>query len=448
MEAKPISKTLKVKEERVVDNDDSMTLAQFSQTKRSSKAPPTAIAYHQKSPLSSKRKRNVTDEDRAKLSAIRRAEEVQAKLDPKFPSFVKSMVPSHVATGFWMGLPAQFCSMYLPKQDAVIFLIDEDGNEYTTKFLPEKTGLSGGWKGFSSAHKLVVGDALVFQLIKTTKFKVYILRAYDLAEVDGALGLLGLDSHGKQSDPSKGTKATDRSTKKRPKSFPLTVLKGSIRRPRTPITGPKFALPDEQTGNDSEEVDSEVVEGNRSIVEIKEKKVADEFTIVVNGSVIDPELSDSVRGKYCELCVSQKAILHEHLLVGSNCKLVAGIISETVNIADAIRASKLSTFPDQFKIWEKSLRAFEELGMNVGFLQSRLRQLVGIAFESEEAREAKKYKQAVHGQAVAEEEIKTLEMKLVELKEGSKVLDEKIETLKVKAQQHEMMFIAGVSAPW
>lgn len=36
----------------------------------------------------------------------------------------------------------------------------------------DKTGLSGGWRGFSIAHKLLEGDALVFQLIKPCKFKV------------------------------------------------------------------------------------------------------------------------------------------------------------------------------------------------------------------------------------------------------------------------------------
>ena len=51
-------------------------------------------------------------------------------------------------------------------------LVDEDGDEWQTKYLPRKTGLSGGWKGFAQDHKLVDGDALVFQLIKMTVFKV------------------------------------------------------------------------------------------------------------------------------------------------------------------------------------------------------------------------------------------------------------------------------------
>jgi len=51
-------------------------------------------------------------------------------------------------------------------------LVDEDGNEYSTIYLQRKSGLSGGWKAFAVAHDLADGDALIFQLIKRTTFKV------------------------------------------------------------------------------------------------------------------------------------------------------------------------------------------------------------------------------------------------------------------------------------
>lgn len=73
---------------------------------------------------------------------------------------------------FRQGLPSQFCELNLPKHDSIITLIDETGDEHPTRYLPRKTGLSGGWKGFSIAHELVDGDALVFHLISATKFKV------------------------------------------------------------------------------------------------------------------------------------------------------------------------------------------------------------------------------------------------------------------------------------
>ncbi|PWA52361.1 B3 DNA binding domain-containing protein [Artemisia annua] len=102
-----------------------------------------------------------------------------ASLPSELPSFVKAMLPSHVAGGFWLGLTKQFCDADLPKHDETIVLVDEDGQEFNTKFLVGKIGLSGGWRGFSIAHKLLEGD-------------VYIVRVHGLNEIDGALGLLNL----------------------------------------------------------------------------------------------------------------------------------------------------------------------------------------------------------------------------------------------------------------
>lgn len=72
------------------------------------------------------------------------------------------------------GLPVQFCKTYLPKHDETVYLVDEQEEEYLTKYLALKTGLSGGWRGFSIEHKLVDGDALVFHLIEPAKFKVHL----------------------------------------------------------------------------------------------------------------------------------------------------------------------------------------------------------------------------------------------------------------------------------
>lgn len=70
------------------------------------------------------------------------------------------------------GLSRKFCTDNLPKRDTMIVLEDESGNKYDTKYLVEKIGLSAGWRGFSIAHKLVEGDALVFHLVTLSKFKV------------------------------------------------------------------------------------------------------------------------------------------------------------------------------------------------------------------------------------------------------------------------------------
>ena len=70
------------------------------------------------------------------------------------------------------GLPSHFCNNNLPRNDGTLTLVDEEGEEYPTVYLARKVGLSGGWRGFSIEHGLVDGDALVFQLIQPTKFKV------------------------------------------------------------------------------------------------------------------------------------------------------------------------------------------------------------------------------------------------------------------------------------
>lgn len=60
----------------------------------------------------------------------------------------------------------------MPKNDEMFTLVDEEGQDWPAKYLGEKNGLSGGWRGFSIDHNLVDGDALVFQLVTPTEFKV------------------------------------------------------------------------------------------------------------------------------------------------------------------------------------------------------------------------------------------------------------------------------------
>ncbi|XP_030950929.1 B3 domain-containing protein At5g42700-like [Quercus lobata] len=126
------------------------------------------------------RQRNLSNLVLASPEAIAEADEKAEKLvsglPPGYPILTKSMQPSHVAGGFWLGLPVDFCKLNLPSRDDVMTLIDEDGDEYPTIYLARKRGLSGGWKGFAVAHHLVHGDAVVFQLIGRTTFKVYIIR--------------------------------------------------------------------------------------------------------------------------------------------------------------------------------------------------------------------------------------------------------------------------------
>lgn len=70
------------------------------------------------------------------------------------------------------GLPRAFCLEHLPKKDTPMTLIDERGEESPTLYLAEKNGLSAGWRGFAIDHELVDGDAVIFELVSRTTFKV------------------------------------------------------------------------------------------------------------------------------------------------------------------------------------------------------------------------------------------------------------------------------------
>ncbi|KAG6542705.1 hypothetical protein Mapa_015864 [Marchantia paleacea] len=110
----------------------------------------------------------------AKSEAAVRASEIKTH----HPSFVKAMLKSHTSGGFWLGLPSDFCITHFRKDELVI-LEDEDGLEWETIYLHHKKGLSGGWRGFSIDHDLEDGDAVVFELVKPSRFKVHITRAVE-----------------------------------------------------------------------------------------------------------------------------------------------------------------------------------------------------------------------------------------------------------------------------
>lgn len=117
--------------------------------------------------------RGITNE-KARHEAIDAAQEIEKDL--KNPAFVKPLLHSHVASCFWMGLPKKFCDDHLPKTDTTFVLEDEHDREWESVFLANKTGLSGGWRGFSLDHDLRDGDVALFELIAPKRFMVYIIR--------------------------------------------------------------------------------------------------------------------------------------------------------------------------------------------------------------------------------------------------------------------------------
>ncbi|XP_056161037.1 B3 domain-containing protein Os01g0234100-like [Syzygium oleosum] len=377
--------------------------------------------------------------------AVERAKRVQSTLSPEYPVMVKHMLPSHVTGGFWLGLPKKFCDSHLPQQDVTITLEDETGKGYETKYLGAKSGLSGGWRGFSIAHNLQEGDALVFQLVKPTRFKVYIVGRSNFDDVDGALGLLSLDPCLKTGDSENGCKTCEISdddywkplTKENP---PENSQNDDLRACNA------LALPvADQVESDPGDPVSEVLDGirfSKKFIDFKDVRSVENFEIIANDLVIDSELSNHFRLKYYELCRSQKSYLHGRLLEGLNYKLAAGIISETVNVADAIRASRITTTMKEFDIWRKTLKAFQDMGMDVGFLRARLERLLELAMRSN------RYREADSERSQAEEERSRLEAKLAEVREAISKLDDEIESLRRGSDDLEMTFKEVASAPW
>ncbi|XP_071724985.1 B3 domain-containing protein Os01g0234100-like [Rutidosis leptorrhynchoides] len=388
-----------------------------------------------------------------KSPAMIRAEEVQMNLEPDLPSFAKSLVRSHVGSCFWMGLPGPFCKTHLPHEDGTVTLEDENGNEFKIKYIAYKTGLSAGWRQFCMAHNLLEGDVLIFQLIGPKRFKVYIIRAHDMSELDGALGLLNLEAQITQND-AEAVSASRKSTKKKRKSLPLANMQKENRKSRKHKSSAPFKnMPQaaEQSEIDSEEIGSEVLEGHKLATptfQFNDVKSLEDFCILVDGLVIDSELQDNTRDKYYDLCCSQNAFLHENLIPGINYKLIIGTISETVSIANALASCKLTTSREEFSGWERSLKAFELLGMKIGFLHSRLCQLANLALESEGASFTRRYMEAKIERTRAEEEIKSLEEKHEELKDASEKYDAELKRLKTKADCYELKFQDEVTAPW
>ncbi|KAF6176156.1 hypothetical protein GIB67_023447 [Kingdonia uniflora] len=78
---------------------------------------------------------------------------------------------TYLFSSFVHRIPTPFCKSYLPKQNIDITLVDEDMEELIVQFLHEHRRVKG-WGVFSTAHKLVEGDALVFLLVNSTEFQV------------------------------------------------------------------------------------------------------------------------------------------------------------------------------------------------------------------------------------------------------------------------------------
>ncbi|KAK3159627.1 hypothetical protein QOZ80_1BG0049010 [Eleusine coracana subsp. coracana] len=372
-------------------------------------------------------------------SAMARAQEVQAKLPTRHPSFVKEMLKSHVVQGFWLGLPAKFCNKHLPMSDTTIVLEDENGDNHDTTYLAAKQGLSGGWRGFAIKHFLKVGDVVVFELVdlgleeEVPKFKVYIIRANEFTTADGAVSLLNLEVC-KKGKLLKEEESGGNLLKYEEDPKVNTVHSG------VPLI-------------DANGIVSEAIDDIRMLdsdIEFEDVTSFSNFNIVVDRLVIDCKFHDHMRWTYYELCSSQKAFLNKHLLKQLNLTLVVGVIMETINVAEGIRACKgEASRGEDFLIWKKTLESFELLGMDVAFLLKRVNALLRLQTQSRNASdEWQKYEELRLDSARATKKVKTLELQLSGVKDVLQKMDADMQEMVSSAKKRDLAMQELASAPW
>ncbi|KAM3364345.1 hypothetical protein ACQJBY_014594 [Aegilops geniculata] len=341
------------------------------------------------------------DEDLVPMVAAVNCKKTCASVQGNFGSAME-----RAEEGFWLGLPSGFCNKHLPKKDATIVLEDEDGHNYDAKYLGAKQGLSGGWRGFAINHDIMV----------------YILRANNFTTTDGALGLLCLEA-GKEKI-LKEERSIDVKSKE----------------------NPKFRSDGFNPASDS------ITDGIRfsdTAIGFDDVKSFSNFNIIVDGLVIDCKFPDHLRKTYYELCCAQESFLHKDLLKQLNLTLAMGVIMETINIAEGIRACKAhASSHEDFVVWKKTLEAFELLGMNVGFLLKRIDDLLSLSARPRDPAEHEGYKEMKLERARAGAKMKELESRMSSVKDTLKKTDVEMEEMESSAKRTDEMLRRLATAPW
>ncbi|PWA59524.1 B3 DNA binding domain-containing protein [Artemisia annua] len=190
-----------------------------------------------------------------------------------------------------------------------------------------------------------------------------IRRSGGLQLVDGSVSLMNVEAQAEQMALVASTSGSMR--REHTESLSLTVVP---KKPRTPRIR-----------------DSRVLEYSRPLnPAFKDVKTFIDFKIIYGGLCIDNELSEDLRSTTIGYAFRRSNFFMMARLPEGLCpKLVAGMIGETVSIAAKIKNTKLTTAKEELKTWDSILKAFELLGMKVGFLRDRKHLLATFLFESE-----------------------------------------------------------------
>ncbi|CAM0870205.1 unnamed protein product [Alopecurus aequalis] len=347
------------------------------------------------------------------------------------------------------GLPAGFCKNNLPEDDVDIVLEDEEGKPYDTKYKAKKTGLSGRWKRFAVQHDLKVGDALVFQLVQPTHFKVYIIRENTFTATDGALGLLSLDTSMDKNTISK--KEEEQRSKKDTKSKKVPRKK----KKKVPEVVTRV-ISNKPSSDDSDNLASEEAAGgvrNRDLDIgdfVAVKSPMDHFKILVSdGSVIGHVvLPDRLRMIYYSLCHARKAFLHRHLPKEPSIELAVEMIVRTADIAEGIMAASTSSLHD-LAMWRKNLESIKSMGMDVAFMIERIDDLIGLICAPSTMEETDRYKNLKLEQAGLARQMRDFELRLSILKDGVRKMDVEMKEMEEAGMKKKDQAVRKLAAaPW
>ncbi|KAI3897325.1 hypothetical protein MKW92_046994 [Papaver armeniacum] len=293
--------------------------------------------------------------------AEKQARKIKFSLDRSTPSLIRIMKRSHVSGCFWLKM-------------------------YNVTYIPDRTALSGGWKGFAEDHNLRKGDAVLFQLVNLETFKVFIVRENGVADTDGRADTDGTEDNDGDISLLELKEQAQKITQGNAGNNLKRERKPVTKRQRVGDTG-KNLKPEGKpaAAKRQRHVPSAVVQdANRSQQQpddngdVVDSVVGDfeSFTKAIHDLVGDSEIPKHVLDKYYKLCCTHNSLLHTNIRPGHNSSLVAGMIIQTVEIVHGIRSCKLNdTFNGELTIWRNKLEAFEKLGMSVDFVFPRLNQL-------------------------------------------------------------------------